>query len=153
MTVASAAESGLPWVMGLALGAASGKAAGGGIADRFGWRPVAVGALLLSLPLISVGAGTAGLGIFGMFLFQVPTGVILVVIARGFPGRPAFAFGLAAFALLLGAFPMFTTWKDILTDPWVNFFLASASTVALWVGLRRLSDAAATSLRGVPAVE
>ena len=45
LTVAFAATASLTWVMGMALAAALGKAAGGVIADRFGWGRVAVGAM------------------------------------------------------------------------------------------------------------
>ena len=96
--------------------------------------------MLISLPLVSFGAPTAYLAVLGMLLFQIPTGVIVVAIAAAFPGRPAFAFGLTCLALVTGAFPVFTELREVLINPWVSLSLASASTVALWVGLSRVPD-------------
>lgn len=146
LTMAFEAKLNMTWLVILAFAAAAGKASGGILADRFGWRRVAVAAMLISLPLVSFGAPTAYLAVLGMLLFQIPTGVIVVAIAAVFPGRPAFAFGLTCLALVTGAFPVFTELREILTNHWVSLSLASASTVALWVGLPRVPDRPHTTI-------
>ena len=93
---------------------------------------------------MSFGSPIVYVAALGMLLFQMPTGVILVTIVAGFPGKPAFAFGMTCLALMAGAFPVFTQFGEILRDPWIAFGLVVASTAALWIGLR--SAAAPTKL-------
>lgn len=100
-----------PWKSGgmpaVALAVFAGKASGGFLADRMGWRPFCVFMLL--------GAAAAGLGhrLFlpaacaALFCIQSTTGITLAAVQSLFPGRPALAFGLPCVALVFGAFPFF----------------------------------------------
>lgn len=113
-----------------------GKAVGGILADRWGWVRVAVGALLLALPLIVLDSTHLAIVIPGMFLLNLTMPITLAAVARALPGYPGFAFGLTCLALLLGALP-----------PMLGFsaagpvFVASViitSVAVLYCGLRLL---------------
>jgi len=124
-----------------------GKAAGGVAADRFGWRPVACGALLVSAPLLAVGAASPWAGIVGILVFNMTMPVTLAATARLMPGQEGFAFGLTCLALFCGALPVLAGW----TPPLGAAALAAAcgaAALALWAALagrsavRKPSDAA-----------
>jgi FSR family fosmidomycin resistance protein-like MFS transporter len=138
MTMALETKASVVWLMSLALAAAVGKAFGGVLADRLGWRLVTVATLLASAPLLSFAGSADYLALPGMLLFQVPTGVVVTAIALVYPGRPAFAFGLTSLALMTGAFPVFTELRGLLYGQWVSFLLTCTSAVALWLGLRQV---------------
>jgi FSR family fosmidomycin resistance protein-like MFS transporter len=123
----------------LVLGVAGGKAAGGILADRFGWMRVAVSGLLISAPLIAFGAHSPGIAIPGVFLFNLTMAVTLTAIAAMFPGRSGYAFGLTCLALLIGALPTFTELKPILNRELLIFGIILLSTSALFGGLKLFS--------------
>jgi FSR family fosmidomycin resistance protein-like MFS transporter len=91
----------------LTAAAVLGKGAGGFLADRFGWRLVAVGALLLSAPLIAAGGRSLPWLAAGMLLFQMTMPVTLAAVYNVLRGRPALSFGLACAALVAGAIPTY----------------------------------------------
>jgi FSR family fosmidomycin resistance protein-like MFS transporter len=82
-----------------------GKALGGVLADRHGFAPVAVGALLASLPLLVLAPSSPAAGILGMLVFNMTMPVTLAVMANVLPERPGFAFGLTCTALVAGGLP------------------------------------------------
>ena len=133
-----------PWksdtalLLALACAVAGGKAAGGILADRFGWTRVSVAALLAAAPLVSFGAMRPAWAITGMFLFQMAMPVTLASVAALFPGRAGFAFGLASFALIAGAWPTFTALTSPLGDHIFLFVLALLSASAVFGGLLAL---------------
>jgi FSR family fosmidomycin resistance protein-like MFS transporter len=130
----------------LTLSIVAGKALGGILADRFGWTKTAVGASLLALPLLAFGEGVYYLAIPGVFLFNMTMPITLTAMARIFPGRPAYAFGLTCLALILGAAPIFAGYKGIFDRPLLilAIILASASflNTALQLCLRNNEFAA-----------
>lgn len=101
----------IPWkgagngVLLLALSSFAGKASGGLLADRFGWRSLC-GVMLISAAVMGISCQAYLLAAcIGVFCVQTTTGVTLAFIQTLFPGRPAFAFGLPCIALLIGALP------------------------------------------------
>jgi FSR family fosmidomycin resistance protein-like MFS transporter len=133
----------LPWKSGFALAVtltvavALGKALGGVMADRWGWGRIAVGGLALSTSLLAFVAHSPVAAIAGMFLFNLAMPVTLVATANLLPGRPAFAFGLTAMALELGAWTVQAGGdSDGFGQPWVVFGLILGAAVALYVALR-----------------
>lgn len=113
-----------------------GKGLGGYLADRFGWIHIAVGALVLSIPFLMLGANIFYLGIIGMFLFNITMPITLVALSNILPGRPGFAFGLTCLALIIGALPSFFPIKQVLSN---NYFIVSIiiiSALSLYLGLR-----------------
>lgn len=131
-------------LVAFSLGAAgfAGKALGGLLSDRFGWVQVSVGALLISAPLIAFSSAYAGVMIAGMFLFQMTMPVTLTALTSAFPRRPAFVFGLACLALILGALPTFTRTVSAHYSSGGFFALILLSAAALLVGLRKLRPTA-----------
>lgn len=113
-----------------------GKALGGILADRFGWIRIAVGTLILSIPLLIFGANIPVWAIIGMFLFNITMPITLVAISNIMPGRPGFAFGVTCLALILGALPSFFPIKEVLSNDWFIFVVISISAIALYFGLR-----------------
>jgi FSR family fosmidomycin resistance protein-like MFS transporter len=116
-----------------------GKGLGGILADRFGWRRVAVTGLLISAPLLTFLGDTPYLGIAGAFFFQMTMAVTLTAVACLFPGRSAFAFGLPCLALIIGALPGFTEYKSVVGADGILFAVILASAALLWMGLGLLS--------------
>jgi MFS transporter, FSR family, fosmidomycin resistance protein len=132
----------LPWksdmrlLAALTAGVVLGKALGGVLADRFGWRLVGVSALLLSIPLLALGPATAAAGIAGTLLFNMTMPITLVAVARALPGHYGFAFGLTCLALFLGSAPVLIGGPGISAATLV--FAALVAAGALWMGLGRL---------------
>ena len=133
-------KTNIPLLAILTLSVAAGKAIGGILADRYGWVSVSTTALVTSAPLIAFASNAPYVGILGMFLFNMTMAVTLVAIARMFPGRPGFAFGLPCLALLLRALPAFTEFKSFLTDQWFVLFIILGSAGVLFAGLRLLPN-------------
>jgi MFS transporter, FSR family, fosmidomycin resistance protein len=121
----------------LTLAIVSGKALGGILADRFGWIPIAGGALVLSIPFIVFGATIPWLAIVGMFLFNLSMPVTLVAISNLLPGRPGFSFGLTCLALIIGTLPAFSSLKQFLGGQLFIFAIILVSVIALYCGLRK----------------
>ena len=131
----------LPWksnlllLIALTLGIVFGKAIGGILADKFGWIPVGITALAISMPLIAFGYQIPAVAIIGAFLFQMTMPITLVAIATMFSGRPAFGFGLPCMALIIGALPSFTSLKTFYTDSFVILGTIAIGFIALTAGL------------------
>lgn len=119
----------------------AGKAAGGMLADRFGWRLIAVGALLASAPLLALGAASAAAGIAGILVFNMTMPVTLVAAARLLPSQEGFAFGLTCLALFCGAAPVLLGWTAPLSAP-ALVAAVCLSAIALWLGLTPPGDLA-----------
>ena len=111
-----------------------GKAAGGVAADRFGWRPVACGALLVAVPLLAVGAASPWAGIAGILVFNMTMPVTLAATARLMPGQEGFAFGLTCLALFCGALPVLAGWAPPLGAAALAA-ACGAAALALWAAL------------------
>lgn len=132
----------LPWKSDLHLAGVltacvvAGKGLGGVLADRFGWRRVALTGLLLSAPLLTFLGDVAFLGMAGAFLFQMTMAVTLTAVACLFPGRSAFAFGLPCLALIIGALPAFSGYKSVVGSDWILFGVIIISAWLLNLGLR-----------------
>lgn len=129
---------GLLLQVGAPLVAFGGKALGGLLADRFGWARTAVGALLLSAPLIALGGAATPVVLAGLLLFQMTMPVTLAGAALALPGRPGTAFGLTCLALIAGAWPTFFPGGRAWYGPGVFLVLIVVSALALLVGLRLL---------------
>ncbi len=120
----------------LTLAVVLGKALGGFIADRCGWKRVSVISLLLSAPLISFGIDYPVLAITGIFLFNITMPVTLTAIANMLPGNAGFSFGLTTLALVTGALPTFTKAKIFFNGSFIILITILLSAVSLYIGLR-----------------
>ncbi len=134
----------LPWKSDLTLATilmvcvVAGKGIGGVLADRYGWRTVALTGLVASAPLVTFLGGIPVLGMAGAFLFQMTMAVTLTSVACLFPGRSAFAFGLPCLALIIGALPAFTGYKEAVGNDWILFGVILVSALFLHYGLKLL---------------
>ncbi len=128
--------------LALALAVAGGKAAGGVLADRFGWAGVGAGALALSAPLLTFGSGIPFFGLAGILLFNMTMPITLVATARLLPGRPGLAFGLTCLALLAGALCVFYGGTTAWSAPLILAVLIGITALALYGGLRELETTA-----------
>jgi len=132
----------LPWKSDMSLlaalttGVVLGKALGGVLADRFGWRVVGVSALLLSIPLLALGPSSASAGIAGAFIFNMTMPITLVAVAHALRGHEGFAFGLTCLALFAGSAPVLVGGPGMSAATLVLAALVAAA--ALWVALGRL---------------
>jgi FSR family fosmidomycin resistance protein-like MFS transporter len=122
----------------VAAAAFAGKANGGVWSDRFGWLATSVGALLISAPLLAFGGDNAVAIIVGLFIFQMTMPVTLAATAALVPGRPAYAFGLASLAYILGALPTYFKAVSVCYNPVIFLALILVSIAALVAGLRPL---------------
>ncbi len=143
----SAAWNSLPFLVhgdvyllsALGLGATVGKALGGLLADRVGWRRWTVGALLAATLLLAAGGEHPALLVPGVALLQSVTPVSLAAAARLLPGRPATA---AAFVLGLGiavgCLALFSGASAELSAAGGLSVLGAATLVPLYAALRRV---------------
>jgi hypothetical protein len=92
------------WI-GILASAALAKIVSGLAADRIGWARVSVIAALAAAPAMALLAPGALVAMAAMFLVQAAMPVTLAALARLFEGRPAFAFGMATFAVWFGSLP------------------------------------------------
>ncbi len=127
-------KSNLILLTALTVGIFLGKAVGGVLADRYGWRKITVGTLIISAPLVSFFGAVPLLAIVGMFLFNMTMPVTLTALANLFTGRPAFAFGLNCIALIGGALVVFGG-IAIFSNSVLSFATILFSALVLFVGL------------------
>jgi len=115
-----------------------GKALGGILADRFGWLVVTVSGLLVAAPLLAFGGSYSYLAILGVFLFNLTMPVTMTVTANMFPGRAGFAFGLTTLALIIGAFPTFTSMNTMFVydNKWLVLSIILFMAFILYKGLK-----------------
>ena len=130
-------KSGLPLAIGLVVVVFLGKSLGGVLADRIGWGRVAVGSLAVAAALLAFGASNIVPAMMGMFLINLTMPVTLAATANLLPGRPAFAFGLTALALELGALPVtgLPGGAPVCGLPWVVFGMTCGAALGLYSAL------------------
>jgi hypothetical protein len=73
-----------------------------------------------------------------VFLFQMTMPVTLAALALWIPGKPAFAFGMACVALLIGTLPSFFEETRIHFTPYLIVAFIGASAICIWAALRPL---------------
>jgi FSR family fosmidomycin resistance protein-like MFS transporter len=125
------------WTIGLTLTLAAivGKALGGVVADRLGWRACAVGALLLLTAFARRAFTNAPAAALAMFLIQTTTGLTLAAVFVGFPTRPGAVFGFCSAALLVGAMPGLAGFFSGHDPTPMLVPLVSLAALAIFVGL------------------
>lgn len=98
-----------PWSGGLAVGLASvccvagGKAAGGLVGDRIGWRMTAAVSLVASAVLFLLSYDSMPCGLAALFLFNMTMPLTLVPLAGTFRHNKGLAFGVTTLALFAGS--------------------------------------------------
>lgn len=136
------------WALPLAVAAFTGKAFGGVVGDRVGWKWTAVVTLLVSSFLLAFADQSLWIAAAAMVSFQGVTAITLSALYRVLPGRIALSFGLACLAIFVGALPLltrvrFSAFEGIPLDS----ALALASVAAVWGALSLLERTPASESR------
>ncbi len=79
-----------------------GKAFGGVLGDRFGFKLIGLGGLILSAIFLYVGSNLMIFGLLGVFMFNLTMPITLTSLANIFKTYKGFAFGLTTLSLAVG---------------------------------------------------
>ncbi len=127
-------KTGLIAVIGIVLG----KAIGGIVSDRFGWRKVMISSLLIGAAAALYSEDFLPAGVLTLFLFNMTMPVTMVGLARALPGEAGMAFGLNTVALFIGFAVHLMTGGEV--SSWVLCALILLSAIVLAVALRPVED-------------
>lgn len=79
-----------------------GKSLGGILGDRYGFKIIGIGGLVLSAPLLSLGMKTWYLSLLGLMVFNFTMPITVTLLGFAFKKYKGFAFGLTTLALVVG---------------------------------------------------
>lgn len=137
-----------PWksevlLLGLSIfGVFAGKALGGLVADRIGFRTTAIFSLIAAATLFVPSWEIPLMGLLGVFFFNFTMAITLASLANILHKAKGTAFGLASFSLALGA--LFALCGLRLEHPLVLSVMSLISVLALGVSLTLVKDSVAT---------
>ena len=124
------------------LGVFAGKALGGIVADRIGFRTTAVFSLIVAATLFAPSWEIPVMGLMGIFFFNFTMSITLASLANILPNAKGTAFGLASFSLAVGALPALAGFR--IEHPVMLSGISLVSALALGVGLTLVKDSVAT---------
>ena len=124
------------------LGVFAGKALGGMVADRIGFRTTAIFSLIVAATLFVPSWEIPVLGLLGVFFFNFTMSITLASLANILPNAKGTAFGLASFSLAVGALPALAGYR--IEHPAMLSGISLVSALALGVGLTLVKDSVAT---------
>lgn len=124
------------------LGVFAGKALGGMVADRIGFRTTAIFSLIVAATLFAPSWEIPVLGLLGVFFFNFTMSITLASLANILPNAKGTAFGLASFSLAVGALPALVGFR--IEHPAMLSGISLVSALALGVGLTLVKDSVAT---------
>lgn len=124
------------------LGVFAGKALGGVVADRIGFRTTAIFSLTVAATLFVPSWEIPVMGLLGVFFFNFTMSITLASLANILPNAKGTAFGLASFSLAVGALPALAGFR--IEHPAMLSGISLVSTLALGVGLTLVKDSVAT---------
>jgi FSR family fosmidomycin resistance protein-like MFS transporter len=126
-------------LLALAAVAAVGKACGGFLADRIGWKRWGIGVLSAAAFSLILGHNSLGLLLFGISLLQSTTPLTLAAMGLTVPRFPATAAGLAlGLGILLGALPYVFGIASQFSTSWILGLSVVISALALLWALQLL---------------
>ena len=137
-----------PWksevlLLGLSIfGVFAGKALGGVVADRIGFRTTAISSLIVAATLFAPSWEMPVMGLLGVFFFNFTMSITLASLANIFPNAKGTAFGLASFSLAVGALPALLGFR--IEHPLMLSAMSLVSALALGVGLTLVNDTVVT---------
>ncbi len=114
----------------LILGVFLGKALGGVLSDKFGFRKIGLISFISSLPLLILGFYYPALAVAGAILFNFTMGITLYIIMDSLGEYKGFAFGLTTLGLIIGMMPGLSGYKFDF-----GIYYISALTIAVIVGI------------------
>ena len=124
------------------LGVFAGKALGGVVADRIGFRTTAIFSLIAAATLFAPSWEMPVMGLLGVFFFNFTMSITLASLANILPNAKGTAFGLASFSLAVGALPALVGFR--IEHPAMLSGISLVSALALGVGLTLVKDSVAT---------
>ena len=124
------------------LGVFAGKALGGVIADRIGFRTTAIFSLIVAATLFVPSWEVPVMGLLGVFFFNFTMSITLASLANILPNAKGTAFGLASFSLAVGALPALLGFR--VEHPVMLSVISLVSALALGVGLTLVKDTVVT---------
>ena len=124
------------------LGVFAGKALGGVVADRIGFRTTAIFSLITAATLFVPSWEIPVMGLLGIFFFNFTMSITLASLANILPNAKGTAFGLASFSLAVGALPALAGFR--IEHPAMLSGISLVSTLALGVGLTLVKDTVVT---------
>lgn len=113
-----------------------GKALGGLLCDKFGYKFVATISTLLCVPLIIIGKDFMIASLFGMLLFSMTMSITYAMALSIIKNNPGVAFGVTTIGLFLGAVPIFFIRFDTFTSMVIVVLLSLISYVLLNISLK-----------------
>lgn len=123
------------------LGVFAGKALGGVVADRIGFRTTAIFSLIVAATLFVPSWEIPVMGLLGVFFFNFTMSITLASLANILPNAKGTAFGLASFSLAVGALPALAGFR--IEHPLMLSAMSLVSALALGVGLTLVKDSVA----------
>ena len=124
------------------LGVFAGKALGGMVADRIGFRTTAIFSLIVAATLFAPSWEIPVMGLLGVFFFNFTMSITLASLANILPNAKGTAFGLASFSLAVGALPALVGFR--IEHPAMLSGISLVSALALGVGLTLVKGSVAT---------
>lgn len=124
------------------LGVFAGKALGGVVADRIGFRTTAIFSLIAAATLFVPSWEIPVLGLLGVFFFNFTMSITLASLANILPNAKGTAFGLASFSLAVGALPALAGFR--IEHPAMLSGISLVSALSLGVGLTLVKDTVVT---------
>ena len=124
------------------LGVFAGKALGGVVADRIGFRTTAIFSLIVAATLFVPSWEIPVMGLLGVFFFNFTMSITLASLANILPNAKGTAFGLASFSLAVGALPALVGFR--IEHPAMLSGISLVSALSLGVGLTLVKDSVAT---------
>ena len=137
-----------PWksevlLLGLSIFAVfAGKALGGMVADRIGFRTTAIFSLIAAATLFVPSWEIPFMGLLAVFFFNFTMSITLASLANILPNAKGTAFGLASFSLAVGALPALAGFR--IEHPAMLSGISLVSALSLGVGLTLVKDSVAT---------
>lgn len=113
-----------------------GKMLGGIAGDRFGWRRVTVGSLLVAAVLFVFSFDSMVCGVAAILLFNMSMPITLTALANRFEANKGMAFGMTTVALFIGALPALLGVGAALFSLPVLVGTTLLSAGLLWYGLK-----------------
>ena len=124
------------------LGVFAGKALGGVVADRIGFRTTAIFSLIAAATLFVPSWEIPVMGLLAVFFFNFTMSITLASLANILPNAKGTAFGLASFSLAVGALPALAGFR--IEHPLMLSAMSLVSALALGVGLTLVKDTVVT---------
>ena len=124
------------------LGVFAGKALGGVVADRIGFRTTAIFSLIAAATLFVPSWEMPPMGLLAVFFFNFTMSITLASLANILPNAKGTAFGLASFSLAVGALPALSGFR--IEHPAMLSGISLVSALSLGVGLTLVKDSVAT---------